>query len=120
MYSTGNSTQYFVITYKRKESEKEYIYIYIYIYTHIYTCICKTESLCCTPKTNKILQINYTSIKVNNKSTQPYYKVITTVIPILQMRKLRHREAICPRVGAGEGTNSGRLIPKPILLFVPS
>ena len=26
-YSTGNSTQYFVITYKGKESEKEYIYI---------------------------------------------------------------------------------------------
>ena len=27
LYSTGNSTQYFVITYKGKESEKEYIYI---------------------------------------------------------------------------------------------
>ena len=29
---TGNSPQYFVITYKGKETEKEYIYIYIYIY----------------------------------------------------------------------------------------
>ena len=28
--STGNSTQYFVITYKGKESEKEYIHIYVY------------------------------------------------------------------------------------------
>ena len=27
LYSTGNYTQYFVITYKRKESEKKYIYI---------------------------------------------------------------------------------------------
>ena len=26
LYSTGNYTQYFVITYKGKESEKEYIY----------------------------------------------------------------------------------------------
>ena len=30
LYSTGKSTQYFVITYKGKESEEEYIY-YIYI-----------------------------------------------------------------------------------------
>ena len=35
-YSTGNYTQYFVITYKEKESEKEYIYIYMYV--------CITES----------------------------------------------------------------------------
>ena len=27
LYSTGNYTQYFVITYKDKESEKNYIYI---------------------------------------------------------------------------------------------
>ena len=51
MYSTGNSTQYFVITYKGKESEKK---------TDIYVCI--TESLCCTPETNTSY-INYTSIK---------------------------------------------------------
>ena len=35
LYSTGNSTQYFVITYKGKESEKEYIYMCVCIYTHI-------------------------------------------------------------------------------------
>ena len=32
LYSTGNYTQYFVITYKGKESEKEKIYIHTYIY----------------------------------------------------------------------------------------
>ena len=32
-YSTGNYTQYFVITYKGRESKKDYIYI-IHIYTH--------------------------------------------------------------------------------------
>ena len=36
----GNYTQYFVVTYKGKESEKK----------DIYACI--TESLCCTPETN--------------------------------------------------------------------
>ena len=30
-YSTGNCTQYFVITSKGKESEKEYTYIYMYV-----------------------------------------------------------------------------------------
>ena len=29
LYSTGNYTQYFVITYKGKESEKENVYIYV-------------------------------------------------------------------------------------------
>ena len=29
LYSTGNYTQYFVITDKEKESEKEYIYMYV-------------------------------------------------------------------------------------------
>ena len=43
------SAQYLVITYKGKESEKEYVCIYIY--THI----CITASLCCTPETNMIL-----------------------------------------------------------------
>ena len=42
LYSTGNYTQYFVITYMEKESEKEYTYIYV----------CITESLCCTPETS--------------------------------------------------------------------
>ena len=30
LYSIGNDTQYFVITYKGKLSEQEYIYIYIH------------------------------------------------------------------------------------------
>ena len=46
LYSTENSTQYSAITYMGKESE------------NIYTCICITESLCCTPETNKTLQIH--------------------------------------------------------------
>ena len=29
LYSTGNYTKYFVITYKGKESEKKYIYMYV-------------------------------------------------------------------------------------------
>ena len=40
--STGNYTQYSVITYKGKEHEKIYIYIFTYI----------TESPCCKLKTN--------------------------------------------------------------------
>ena len=41
--SAENYSQYFVITYKGKESEKEQIYI------------CLTESLCCTPEANTTL-----------------------------------------------------------------
>ena len=40
LYSTGNSTQYSVITYMGKESEKERM------------CICTRDSLFCTPETN--------------------------------------------------------------------
>ena len=43
LYSTENYTQYFVITYKGKESEKEYIYV------------CITESLCYTCETKTTL-----------------------------------------------------------------
>jgi len=39
LYSTGSSTQYFVITYKGKESEKAYIYTHTYTHTHMYTHI---------------------------------------------------------------------------------
>ena len=46
LYSTGNNTKYFVITYKIKESEKECIHTYIYIHT-------KTELLYCTLETNR-------------------------------------------------------------------
>ena len=46
LYSTGNSTQYSVMTYMGTESKKkEWIYVYIYI----------TDSLCCTPETNTTL-----------------------------------------------------------------
>ena len=57
LYSTGNYTPYFVLTYKGKESE------YICIYTHTHICI--TESLCCTPEINTTLSINFTSINKN-------------------------------------------------------
>ena len=43
LYSTGNSTQYFVITYMGKESEKMNIYIYT------------QEPVCCIPETNTTL-----------------------------------------------------------------
>ena len=39
-----------IITYNGKDSEKENM------------CVCITESLFCTPKTNTTLQINYISI----------------------------------------------------------
>ena len=31
MYSTGNSTQYSVITYMGKECGKEWMYVYVYV-----------------------------------------------------------------------------------------
>ena len=43
LYSTGNYTQYFVITYKGKEPEKEYTYVHI------------SDSLCHTPEINTAL-----------------------------------------------------------------
>ena len=45
LYSTGNYTQDFVITYQRKESGKEYI--------RVNTYICITESLSCVSETNR-------------------------------------------------------------------
>ena len=47
LYSTGNFTQYSVITYMGKESEEEYIHVCIYIYI--------SKSLCYTPETNTAL-----------------------------------------------------------------
>ena len=47
LYSIGNSTQYFVIAYKEKESE-------INKYTHTHTHVL-TESLSCVPETNTVL-----------------------------------------------------------------
>ena len=40
LYGIGNSAKYSVMTLMGKESEKR-----------IDTCVCITESLCCTPKT---------------------------------------------------------------------
>ena len=44
LYSTGNYTLYFVISYKGKESEKEYIFLkyiyYIYNIYYIYYILC--------------------------------------------------------------------------------
>ena len=42
LHNTGNNTQYFVITYKEKETEKE----------SLSTCL--SESLCCTLETNTL------------------------------------------------------------------
>ena len=39
LYSTGNYTQYFVITYKGKESEKEYMYTHMYYIYYTYICM---------------------------------------------------------------------------------
>ena len=44
LYSTGNSTQYSVMAYMGKESKNR-----------VDICICITDSLCCTPKTNTTL-----------------------------------------------------------------
>ena len=44
LYSTGNSTQYSLITYMRNKSEKEWIYV-----------LCVTKSLTCIPETNNII-----------------------------------------------------------------
>ena len=34
---------------------------------YVFTDMCITESPCCTPETNTILQINYISIKIKKK-----------------------------------------------------
>ena len=40
LYSTGTYAQYFVITYKRKESEEEYLYLSIYLCVCVCVCVC--------------------------------------------------------------------------------
>ena len=37
LYSTGNYTQYFLITYNGKESGKEFIHTHTHTHTHTYT-----------------------------------------------------------------------------------
>ena len=51
LYSTGNSTQYSVMT-----------------SVGVDLCLCMTESLCCTIEINSTLKINYTSIKLLKSS----------------------------------------------------
>ena len=61
LYSTGNYTQYLVVTSDGKESKKEHIY------TCLYSVMRVTESLCfCMPETNPTLEIN--SISIQNYS----------------------------------------------------
>ena len=55
---TRSYVQYPVIVYNGKESEKEDIYMYICMSIYEDICICITESLCCIPETNTVLQIN--------------------------------------------------------------
>ena len=54
-YTTGNCIQYHVTIYNWKESEKE-------VCVCVCVCVCVTELLCCTPESNTILYINYTSV----------------------------------------------------------
>ena len=51
LFSTGNYTQYFVITYKGREHEEEYICTYVCV------CVCVTESLCYTPEVHFVNQL---------------------------------------------------------------
>ena len=39
LYGTKNCTQYFVITYKERESEEEYVHMCVYMYMCVYVCI---------------------------------------------------------------------------------
>ena len=55
--------------------------MYTHTHTHTHTYIWINESLCCTPKTNTILQINYTSIKKKKQESG--------VHPDLQNQKLQ-------------------------------
>ena len=61
------------------------------IYVCVCVCVCvyiyiKTESLCCTPKTNSTLSINYTSIKKKKKKTlRPKTSQEATPEPRLEM-----------------------------------
>ena len=45
------------------------------IWKGIHMCICITESLCCTPKTNKTLLINYNPIQNKNFLNKQWIKI---------------------------------------------
>ena len=92
LYFTGNYAQYFVITCMEKES----VEVYICVCVCVYVCVCvqgyeymyvyKTESLCCTPKTNTTLWINYTSIKNIYKNIN--HNQTLTIIRRWQVQKI--------------------------------
>ena len=65
LYSTGNYTQYFVITYKGKVSKTHtHTRAHTYMYnTHMYVCI--TEMMCCTLKLTQYFKSTILHLKVN-------------------------------------------------------
>ena len=72
LYSTGNYTQYLLVTYNGKESKKR---IHAHIHTHIYGI---AELFCYTPGT---LKINYTSIKKKKKASSAWsYGAVETMV----------------------------------------
>jgi len=68
LYSTGNYTQDFVITYQRKESGKEYICVNTYI--------CITESLSCVSETNRYSKSSICQFQKKNKKNSRWRKII--------------------------------------------
>lgn len=80
------SAQYREITYNGKELKKECIYIYVCVSIHmcVYNAY-KTESLCCAPEANAVLEIKYTSIGINKRFTKRKRKwcpwTISTQVP---------------------------------------
>ena len=68
--STGNSTQYSVITYMRKESEKEWIYVYIYNWNYfdVHLKLTHVNKL----YANKIKILKKGESKINQFINQPW------------------------------------------------
>ena len=85
LYSTGNCTQYFVITYKGTESEKEHTYMCVCVYTH-------THTQCCTPETTTVLQLNMCCCSVTKSC--------------LTLGDPMNCRAPCPSLSAGVCSNS--------------
>ena len=60
--STGDSTQYSVMAYMVKESKKR-----------VEICICKTDSLCCTPETNTVNQLYFNKNFLKKAKNTQFY-----------------------------------------------
>lgn len=77
------------------------VYTYVSIYTY------KTESLCCAPEANAVLEIKYTSIGINKRFTKRKRKwcpwTISTQVP---------RDGARPPVGGACSHLGGALIPR--------